>query len=50
MDSKTVTYPVFYQYQKYSVNLSKLTEERLKQIRKALAPLNIELVYNGRNH
>jgi len=46
----TVTYPVFFQYGKYSVNLSELTEKRLEEVRKALAPLNIELVYNGRNH
>jgi len=45
----TVTYPVFFQYGKYSVNLSELTEKRLKDVRKALAPLNIKLVYRGTN-
>ena len=46
---KTVsrTYPIFYQYGKYSVRLSNLDKQDIQQIQNALRPLGIKLVHKG---
>jgi hypothetical protein len=43
------SYPVFYQYKKYSVCFDELSLEDVLKLRDAVACLSVELVHKGAN-
>lgn len=43
------SYPVYYQYGKYSVRFADLSAEDLERLREAVQSLGVELSYNGVN-